>query len=245
MRHDVFTIALLTYLYFILLTPVEGLITHRQVIYEKGFVNIETYTPTVCTDPQYRELVEKAVNRWNTAIIYYSIRLLYPDMLFHRLSVTEPPCNIHIRFLQRSDDGQTFIVGGMTYHNYTLEANPAVGAKLDEVLLHELGHALGLGHVYPSMKGLVPAMTFYLQAKEQEIDVTSYDFTALATLRRLGKNVEYYPSPWIPYLSLKHPWPDVANAVASTILAFITKRYFLQGLGKNETSNSHQQNFRT
>jgi len=67
----------------------------------------------------------------------------------------------------------TFMSERVNIPRPNIGGNTTVGVKFDQILLHEQGHTLGIRHVYLSIKGLATAMTLYLQAKEQTMDVTS------------------------------------------------------------------------
>lgn len=217
-------IVFLTIALFYGLTPLEGFLTRQQL----GYSGYTSFGPaslgaiTVCADGVDHELLRSAIDRWNRAILYFSLRFLTLDLLGTNLNLSEDRCDVRVVYA-----GQLPLSHAGTYipqNDTVLLARWLDGPSTEKVLLHELGHVLGLGDAFgdPPIVGPLPAM-YYKIGNSTWLDVTSYDVYALMLVRR-GHRGDIVPPPFIPYVSLGFPLPDLITALASTSLAFIISK---------------------
>jgi hypothetical protein len=174
----------------------------------------------VCPSPELTPYTKKAVEEWNTAIAFFSVRFGWLELLGLRLEVAETGCNVYVvigktpertngvTLPAKDDDRVVFVVAVSD----TLPPERRTG-----VITHELAHVLGLADGYSLNAPSRPAVDTSGFGR-----VTSHDIYALyVKYVRGGDWVTTTVPPYIPYMTAEMPLPDIASTAVSALAAFI------------------------
>jgi hypothetical protein len=220
----VLRILALTVLLFFPASALVGYATSPPTIVPTDWFHKEVGTVRVCPSPELTHDTEKAVEEWNTAIAFFSVRFGWLELLGLRLEVAETGCNAYIvigktpggtnsiTLPARDDNNRTVFVIAVSD---TLQPERRVG-----VITHELIHVLGL------LDGYSPKAPFKPVTDASGLGrVTSHDIYALyAKYVRGADNALVSVPPHIPYMTADMPLPDIVSAGVSALAAFMIDR---------------------
>ncbi len=177
----------------------------------------------VCPSEELLHDVRLAVDEWNKAITFFSIRYLWPELLGLRLEVSDEGCDVNIMLDKTPERVNGFTA--LRQDNGRLRWSVVISDRLSHerrlgVIVHELSHVLGL---LDSISSNAP---YRLATDTSGLGkVTSHDVYALfVKYARNGDGVLVRPPPYIAYMTVDGPLPDVASAVTSVFLAFVADR---------------------
>jgi len=178
----------------------------------------------VCSTDELLGDVEKAVNEWNMAITYFSVRFIWPELLGLRLEASRGSCGVNISLgeLRRGYNGLTEVISnnGSLEWVVTISENLPPGRRVD-VIVHELSHVLGLlDSVSSSSKHYRTATDISGLGK-----VTSHDVYALFIKYVMkGDGVVVRPPPYIPYMTVREPLPDIISVLLAASVTMSVNR---------------------
>ncbi len=176
----------------------------------------------VWSEPEYAVAVREALDNWVKSIWNYtqtyndtSLPLINYVLYMSDTNITHD-YDVFITFTEDNIPPNTNTVGLTTYSWDTLTHRPiapitinittfsATATKLfvKNVVMHEFGHVLGLGHAHPSTTLNGPELMYYSSSKNQVVYPSSLDVYGLVSLYS-GKYDQNIQLPdYIPYVML-------------------------------------------
>jgi hypothetical protein len=219
----------LALLLFFPASALAGYATSPPTLIPTGLFHREIGVVNVCPASELVRDVEKSVGEWNTAIAFFSVRFGWLELLGLRLEVAKTGCDSFVvigkipegmngmTLPARDDSNRTVFV---IIVSDTLPPERRAG-----VITHELIHILGL------LDGYSPRAPFKPATDNSGLGrVTSHDIYALYAKYVKGVDgVSVSVPPYIPYMTVDMPLPDVASAVVSALAAFMVDRKLRRG----------------
>ena len=211
----------LTFMLFFPASTLVGYATSPPTIVPTDWFHKEVGTVRVCPSPELARDTEKAVEEWDTAIAFFSVRFGWLELLGLRLEVAETGCDVYLvigktsvgtngmTLPARDDNNRTVFVIAVSD---TLPPERRAG-----VIAHELIHILGL------LDGYSPKAPFKPVTDTSGLGrVTSHDIYALYAKYVKGADSALVSvPPYIPYMTADMPLPDIVSAGISALTAFM------------------------
>jgi hypothetical protein len=195
-------------------------------------------TPTIvriCPSAELYHDTWRAINEWNTAIWFFSLRFMWFELLGLKLDVTESSCDAHIilgkpyniplpgggHIVDERIHAETRRIteNGRVVFNVVISDLLPPGRRKD-VIMHELAHVLGL------LDGFSPKAPFKPASHTSALGkVTSHDVYALYVKYVKGADGALVNvPPYIPYMTADMPLSDIVSAGVSALTAFMIDR---------------------
>jgi len=214
----------LTFLLFFPASALAGYTSSPPTIVPTDWFHKEVGTVRVCPAPEMTHDTKKAIEEWDTAIAFFSVRFGWLELLGLRLEVAETGCDVYVvigktpggingmTLPARDDSNRTVFVIAVSD---TLPPERRAG-----VIAHELIHVLGL------LDGYSPKAPFKPVTDTSGLGrVTSHDIYALYAKYVKGADGALVSvPPYIPYMTVDMPLPDIASATVSALTAFMIDR---------------------
>ena len=221
--------ALITFALFYIINIMTGYYTNMMVIIPTDNIRRIPQTVRVCPSNELYIDTKHAVEEWNRAIIYFSIRFLWLNLLGLKLEVAETNCDAKV-VLGKTEEfvlGMTLAPTNNTSNKvwFIVISDTLQPERRAAVITHELSHVLGLLDSYTTDKRYRPATDTSGPYK-----VTSYDIYALYSKYNMGRDGEWVVvPPYIPYMTADMPLPDIVSAALSALTAFMVDRKLWRG----------------
>jgi hypothetical protein len=221
--------ALITFALFYVINIMIGYYTYTMVIIPTDKIHRLPQTVRVCPSNELYIDTKHAVEEWNKAIKYFSIRFLWFDLLGLKLEVAEKNCDAKV-VLGKTEE---FVLGMAHAPNNTSNrvwsiviSDTLQPERRAAVITHELAHVLGLSDSYTTDKRYPTATV-----SSGPYKVTSYDIYALYSKYNKGRDGEWVVvPPYIPYMTADMPLPDMVSAAVAALTAFMVDRKLWRGV---------------
>jgi hypothetical protein len=242
--------ALITFALFHIINIVTGYYTNTIVVIPTDNIGRIPQTVRVCPSNELYTDTKHAVEEWNRAIKYFSMRFLWFNLLGLKFEVAETNCDAKVVLSKTKEfvlgvtyapindskpwpvvisiimDGVkeplsiTHLLNNSNKVWFIVISDTLQPERRAAVITHELSHVLGLLDSYTTDKRYRPATDTSGPYK-----VTSYDIYALYSKYNMGRDGEWVVvPPYIPYITADMPLPDIASAAVSALTAFMVDR---------------------
>jgi len=214
----------LTFLLFFPASALAGYATSPHTMVPTDWFSKEVGVVSVCPSLELTHDTEKAVEEWNTAIAFFSVRFGWLELLGLRLEVAETGCDAYAVTGKTPAGTNGMTLPARDVNNRTVFVIAVSDTLPPErragVITHELIHVLGL------LDGYSPKAPFKPVTDTAGLGrVTSHDIYALYAKYVKGADGALVSvPPYIPYMTDDMPLPDIVSAGVSALAAFMIDR---------------------